>query len=53
MNNIELFAMSSRFKVISILIIVVAAVGTIYLWTADIPAPSEKVSKTLSNDRFD
>ncbi len=26
--------------------------GAIFLMTWDIPAPSEKVSKTLSNDRF-
>ncbi len=26
--------------------------GGLFLMTWDIPAPSEKVSKTLSNDRF-
>lgn len=26
--------------------------GLGYLMTADIPAPSQEVSKTLSNDRF-
>ena len=26
--------------------------GAIFLMTWDIPAPAEKVSKTLSNDRF-
>lgn len=37
-----------------ILATVVLAVvgGGIFLMTWDIPAPSEKVTKTLSNDRF-
>lgn len=26
--------------------------GAVFLMTWDIPAPSEKVTKTLSNDRF-
>lgn len=36
-----------------ILLIVLGIVGTgIYLTTADIPAPSERVEKTLSDDMF-
>lgn len=36
-----------------ILLIVLGIVGTgIYLITADIPAPSERVEKTLSDDMF-
>ena len=44
--------MSSLTKLISIGVLVLAAAGAIFLWTVDIPAPSEKVSKTISNDRF-
>lgn len=42
-------------KLTQILLVVVAVAlvgGTVFLMTWDIPAPSEKVSKTLNNDRF-
>lgn len=42
-------------KLTQILIAVGALVvvgGGVFLMTWDIPAPSEKVTKTLSNDRF-
>ncbi|MDG1708251.1 MAG: hypothetical protein P8H03_05780 [Emcibacteraceae bacterium] len=36
-----------------ILLIILGVIGTgIYLMTADIPAPSERVEKTLPNDMF-
>jgi hypothetical protein len=36
-----------------ILLIILGVIGTgIYLMTADIPAPSERVEKTLSDDMF-
>ena len=45
--------MKSSTKIIALVIVGVLAVGTIYLWTADIPAPSKEVNKTLSDDRFE
>lgn len=42
-------------KITQILLVVIAVAvvgGTVFLMTWDIPAPSEKVSKTLNNDRF-
>jgi len=44
--------MTSRSKIITWIILAVVGIGTFVLWTADIPAPSKKVSKTLSDDRF-
>ncbi len=44
--------MSKLKKVILMMITVALAAGTVFLMTWDIPAPSENVSKTLSNDRF-
>ncbi|WP_417450437.1 hypothetical protein [Kordiimonas sp.] len=44
--------MSKLTKILVLFGLVAVAVGTVFLMTWDIPAPSEKVSKTLSNDRF-
>ena len=43
----------SKIWLFLILLIVLGIVGAgIYLMTADIPAPSERVEKTLSDDMF-
>ena len=43
----------TKLWLILILIILLGIVGAgIYLMTADIPAPSERVEKTLPNDMF-
>ncbi len=44
--------MSKLTKILLIVGVVAVAGGAIFLMTWDIPAPSEKVTKTLSNDRF-
>jgi len=44
--------MSQLTKIILILVALFVVGGGIYLLTADIPAPSEKVTKTLNNERF-
>ncbi len=44
--------MSGLTKLISIGVLILLAGGAIFLWTVDIPAPSEKTTKTISNDRF-
>lgn len=44
--------MSKLTKILVIVGVVAVAGGAIFLMTWDIPAPSEKVTKTLSNDRF-
>lgn len=31
---------------------IVVIIGAVFLYTVDIPAPSEPVEKTLSDDRF-
>jgi len=43
----------SKVTQIFILIVAVAVIGgAAFLMTWDIPAPAEKVTKTLNNDRF-
>jgi hypothetical protein len=43
----------AKLWLILILLILLSVVGAgIYLMTADIPAPSERVEKTLPNDMF-
>ncbi|WP_020400533.1 hypothetical protein [Kordiimonas gwangyangensis] len=44
--------MSKFTKILLIVGVVAVAGGAVFLMTWDIPAPSEKVTKTLSNDRF-
>jgi hypothetical protein len=44
--------MSKLTQILLIAGVVVIAGVTVFLMTWDIPAPSEKVTKTLSNDRF-
>ena len=36
---------------IAVLVLILAG-GLVYLMTADIPAPSQSVTKTIDNDRF-
>lgn len=49
-KNGGFFSKSTLFLV-GFLCVLVGA-GMIYLMTADIPAPSQPVTKTLNNDRF-
>lgn len=44
--------MSKLTQVLLALAAVVVVGGGLFLMTWDIPAPSEKVTKTLNNDRF-
>lgn len=44
--------MSQLTKIVLILVALVIIVGGIVLLNSEIPAPSEKVTKTLNNDRF-
>ncbi len=44
--------MSRLTQIILLIVVLAVAAGAIFLMTWDIPAPSEKVTKTLSNDRF-
>lgn len=44
--------MSKLTQILLIIGVVTVAGSAVFLMTWDIPAPSEKVSKTLSNDRF-
>ena len=44
--------MSRLIVVLVALVALVIAAGAVYLMTADIPAPSQEVTKTISNDRF-
>jgi hypothetical protein len=44
--------MSKLTQILLAAAVIVLVGGGIFLMTWDIPAPSEKVSKTLSNDRF-
>jgi len=44
--------MSKLTQILLALAALVIVGGGLFLMTWDIPAPSEKVSKTLSNDRF-
>jgi len=56
--EIDFYARSRVFKMSRLTQIIIAVValaiigGGIFLMTWDIPAPSEKVTKTLNNDRF-
>ncbi|MDE0780429.1 MAG: hypothetical protein OSB67_06705 [Alphaproteobacteria bacterium] len=40
------------FKVIAAIFLIGIILGVVFLATWDIPAPSEQVEKTISNDRF-
>lgn len=44
--------MSQLTKIILILVALAVIGCGLYLMNSDIPAPSEKVTKTLNNDRF-
>ncbi|MBL4789988.1 MAG: hypothetical protein JKY60_13430 [Kordiimonadaceae bacterium] len=44
--------MSRLTKALLAIVFLALISGGIFLMTWDIPAPSEKVSKTLNNDRF-
>jgi len=44
--------MSRLTQIILALVAIAVVGGGIFLMTWDIPAPSEKVTKTLNNDRF-
>jgi len=44
--------MSRLTRAVLILGLAIALGGAIFLYTWDIPAPQERVQKTLSNDRF-
>jgi len=44
--------MSKLTQILLALAALIIVGGGLFLMTWDIPAPSEKVSKTLSNDRF-
>lgn len=39
-------------KILLVLIVGIFAASAIFLWSWDIPAPQQKVEKTLPDDRF-
>lgn len=44
--------MSKLVMIVAAAVALLLGGGAVYLMTADIPAPSQNVKKTLNNDRF-